>query len=85
MLGLPPSVRIYYAVELVDMRNGIDVLRAKVEQTLRKDPPSNKLPGRFPNRRPAQAEQQGASRATRCRPRTICQGVLIHRTRCHGV
>lgn len=38
MLGLPPSVRIYYAVELVDMRNGIDGLRAKVEQTLRKDP-----------------------------------------------
>jgi transposase len=38
MLGLPPSVRIHYAVELVDMRNGIDGLRAKVEQTLRKDP-----------------------------------------------
>ena len=38
MLGLPPSVRIYYAVEPVDMRNGIDGLRAKVEQTLRKDP-----------------------------------------------
>ena len=38
MLGLPPSVRIYYATELVDMRKGIDGLRAKVEQTLRKDP-----------------------------------------------
>ena len=38
MLGLPPSVRIYYALEPVDMRNGIDGLRAKVEQTLRKDP-----------------------------------------------
>jgi transposase len=38
MLGLPPSVRIYYALEPVDMRNGIDGLRAKVEATLRKDP-----------------------------------------------
>ena len=28
MLGLPPSVRIYFATELVDMRNGIDGLRA---------------------------------------------------------
>ena len=32
MIGLPPSVRIYYAVESVDMRKGIDGLRAKVEQ-----------------------------------------------------
>lgn len=31
MLGLPPSVRIYFATELVDMRNGIDGLRAIVE------------------------------------------------------
>jgi transposase len=38
MLGLPPSVRIYYAIEPVDMRKGIDGLRAKVEQTLGKDP-----------------------------------------------
>jgi transposase len=38
MIGLPPSVRIYYAVETVDMRNGIDGLRAKVELALRKDP-----------------------------------------------
>jgi transposase len=37
MLGLPPSVRIYYAVEPVDMRKGIDGLRAQVEHTLRKD------------------------------------------------
>lgn len=36
--GLPPSVRIYFATALVDMRNGIDGLRALVEQTLRKDP-----------------------------------------------
>ena len=38
MLGLPPSVRIYFATELVDMRNGIDGLRAIVEATLKKDP-----------------------------------------------
>lgn len=38
MLGLPPSVQIYFATELVDMRNGIDGLRAVVESTLRHDP-----------------------------------------------
>jgi len=38
MLGLPPSVRIYFATELADMRNGIDGLRALVEGTLRGDP-----------------------------------------------
>jgi transposase len=38
MLGLPPSVRIYFAAELADMRNGIDGLRALVEGTLRHDP-----------------------------------------------
>jgi transposase len=37
MLGLPPSVRIYFATELVDMRNGIDGLRAVVEAALKKD------------------------------------------------
>jgi transposase len=37
MLGLPPSVRIYFATELVDMRNGIDGLRAIVEAALKKD------------------------------------------------
>ncbi|HEX3343518.1 MAG TPA: IS66 family insertion sequence element accessory protein TnpB [Polyangiaceae bacterium] len=37
MLGLPPSVRIYFATELVDMRNGIDGLRAMVEAALKKD------------------------------------------------
>ena len=37
MLGLPPSVRIYFATELVDMRNGIDGLRAIVEGTLLHD------------------------------------------------
>lgn len=38
MLGLPPSVRIHFATDLVDMRNGIDGLRAVVEGTLKKDP-----------------------------------------------
>jgi transposase len=38
MLGLPPSVRIYFAIELTDMRKGIDGLRAIVEGTLRHDP-----------------------------------------------
>jgi transposase len=38
MLGLPPSVRIYFATDLTDMRNGIDGLRAIVEGTLRHDP-----------------------------------------------
>lgn len=38
LLGLPPSVRIYFATGLVDMRNGIDGLRAIVEGTLKKDP-----------------------------------------------
>lgn len=38
MLGLPPSVRIYFAVEPVDMRKGIDGLRAHVEAEFRKDP-----------------------------------------------
>jgi transposase len=37
MLGLPPSVRIYFAAELVDMRKGIDGLRALVESALKKD------------------------------------------------
>ena len=38
MLGLPPSVKIYFATELVDMRKGIDGLRVVVEQALRADP-----------------------------------------------
>lgn len=38
MLGLPPSVRIYFATETTDMRKGIDGLRAIVEGTLRHDP-----------------------------------------------
>jgi transposase len=36
MLGLPPSVKIYFATELVDMRKGIDGLQVIAEQTLRK-------------------------------------------------
>jgi transposase len=38
MLGFPPSVRIYFATELTDMRNGIDGLRAIVEGSLKHDP-----------------------------------------------
>jgi transposase len=38
MLGLPPSVKIYFATELTDMRKGIDGLRAVVEQALKADP-----------------------------------------------
>jgi hypothetical protein len=34
---LPPSVRIYFATELVDIRNGIDGLRGIVETALEKD------------------------------------------------
>ena len=37
MFGLPPSVRIYFATDLTDMRKGIDGLRALVEGTLRHD------------------------------------------------
>ena len=43
MLGLPPSVRIYFATGLVDMRNGIDGLRAVVEQVLMKSPDEGHL------------------------------------------
>ena len=38
VFGLPPSVRIYFATGLVDMRNGIDGLRAIVDHALKKDP-----------------------------------------------
>ena len=38
MLGFPPSVRIYFAAEEVDMRKGIDGLKAHVEAAFRKDP-----------------------------------------------
>lgn len=38
MFGLPPSVRIHFAVGLVDMRNGIDGLRRIVDGVLKKDP-----------------------------------------------
>jgi transposase len=38
MVGLPPSVRIYFATGLTDMRNGIDGLRALVEASLQRDP-----------------------------------------------
>jgi transposase len=38
VLGLPPSVRIYFATGLVDMRNGVDGLRTIVEQVLKRNP-----------------------------------------------
>lgn len=38
MLGLPPSVRIYFATGLVDMRNGVDGLRLVAEQVLHRNP-----------------------------------------------
>lgn len=43
VLGLPPSVKIYFATGLVDMRNGIDGLRAVVEQVLKKNPDEGHL------------------------------------------
>jgi len=36
MLGLPPSVKIYFASGLFDMRKGNDGLRAVVEQELKR-------------------------------------------------
>jgi transposase len=38
MIGLPPTVQIYFSTELTDMRKGIDGLRAVVETALRRDP-----------------------------------------------
>ena len=35
MFALPSSVKIYFATGLVDMRNGIDGLRAIVDTTLK--------------------------------------------------
>ena len=43
MLGLPPSVKIYFATDLVDMRNGIDGLRAIVDTTLKLNPDEGHL------------------------------------------
>jgi transposase len=43
VLGLPPSVRIYFATGLVDLRNGIDGLRAVVEQVLKRNPDEGHL------------------------------------------
>ena len=43
VLGLPPSVHIYFATGLVDLRNGIDGLRAVVEQTLKLNPDDGHL------------------------------------------
>lgn len=70
VFGLPPSVKIYFARDLVDMRNGIDGLRAIVETALTKDhrpwlpEQHDRRPGRGGRRRGAlqavaHAERQG--------------------------
>lgn len=43
MLTLPPSVRIYVAVEPVDMRNHIDGLSRAVREVIQKEPLSGHL------------------------------------------
>jgi transposase len=43
MMGLPSGVKVHFGTALVDMRHGIDGLRAVVEQTLEKDPYSGHL------------------------------------------
>jgi transposase len=43
MKGLPSGMKVHFGTALVDMRNGIDGLRAVVDQTLRKDPYSGHL------------------------------------------
>jgi len=43
MKGLPSGVKVHFGTALVDMRNGIDGLRAVVDQTLRRDPYSGHL------------------------------------------
>jgi transposase len=43
VLTLPPSVRIYMAVEAVDLRRGFDGLSAATRHILRKDPLSGHL------------------------------------------
>jgi len=43
MLTLPPSVRVYVAVEPVDMRKGVDALANLVRNALRQEPMSGHL------------------------------------------
>jgi transposase len=43
MLTLPPSVRVYVAVEPVDMRKGVDALSNLVRNALRQEPMSGHL------------------------------------------
>ena len=40
---LPPTVKIHFATDVVDMRNGIDGLRAVVVASLKKEPTSGHL------------------------------------------
>lgn len=43
MLTLPPSVKVYVAVEPVDMRKGVDALANLVRNALRQEPMSGHL------------------------------------------
>ena len=43
MKGLPSGLKVHFGTALVDMRKGIDSLRAVVDQTLRGDPYSGHL------------------------------------------
>lgn len=43
MKGLPSGLKVHFGIALVDMRKGIDGLRAVVDQTLRRDPYSGHL------------------------------------------
>lgn len=43
MLNLPPSVKVYIASEVTDMRKSIDALSELVQSTLNKDPFSGHL------------------------------------------
>lgn len=43
MLTLPPAVRVYVAVEPVDMRKGVDALANLVRNALRQEPMSGHL------------------------------------------
>lgn len=43
MLTLPPTVRVYVAVEPVDMRKGVDALANLVRNALRQEPMSGHL------------------------------------------
>jgi transposase len=43
MLNLPPSVKVYVATDVADMRKSIDALSILVQEVLKKDPLSGHL------------------------------------------